>query len=145
MLNLDLIGARLGQYGAAWLAAFAGLAIGFAVFVALTLLSSQSGPTKTVLLVLGLILLFPLFWAPMLGAIASAWIGQAAIEYSSVYAGFRIIVGKLVYAVMSLFTDNPYLDAGMAVFQGIATVVGFIASLAQLWQMFAKSRRAAHG
>ena len=143
MLNLDLIGARLGQYGAAWLAtfamvllgdlavglvhiplvaaadvllttAFAGLAIGFAIFVALTLLARQSGPTKTVLLVLGVILLFPLFWAPMLGAIASAWIGHAALEYSSVYAGFRIIVGKVVYAVMRLFTDNPYVDAGMA-------------------------------
>jgi hypothetical protein len=173
MLNLNLIGARLGQYGGAWLAsfalvllgdlavglvhipltaaadvllttAFAGLAIGFAVFVALTLVSRQSGPTKTVLLVLGVLLLFPLFWAPMLGAIASAWIGHVSIEYSSVYAGFRILVGKAIYAVMRLFTDNPYVDAGMAVFQGIATVVGFLASMAQLWQLFVNSQRRAH-
>ena len=173
MINGDLLKARFGQYGAAWLGTFllvlvgdlaAGLArvplaaaanllllaslialaIAFAVFVAQTLLSAHNGATKTVLLVLGVILLLPLLWAPMLGAIASAYIGHVSIEYSSVYAGFRIVVGNVIFGIMTLFTRNPYLEAGFAVFQNLAVVVGFIASMAQLWQVFiAPGRRGA--
>jgi hypothetical protein len=174
MLNLGLVRARFGQYGAAWLGSFlvvllgdlaagllrvpinvaanafllvclVGLAVGFALFVARTLVSDQSGLTKTVLLVLGVALLLPLLWAPVLGAIASAYVGHVSIEYSSVYAGFRIIVGNVIFAVMSLFTNNPYLEAGFAVFQNIAVVIGFLASIVQLWQAFGAPRRRAEG
>jgi hypothetical protein len=177
MLNLDLLMLRFAQYGAVWLASFllvlfgdlavgivhiqlvaaanvllttalCGIAVVFSVFVALTALGRESGATKTAALLLGVLLLFPLLWAPMLGAIASAYIAHVSIEYSSVYAGFRIIIGRVIYSLMRLFTDNPYVEAGLNVFQTIATVVGFIASVAQLWKMFvpqARHSRAAEG
>lgn len=170
MLNVGLLKERLGQYGGAWLGAFllvmfgalaltlvrvpltraadilllialVALAIGFALFVAVTWLSRESAPTKVVLLVLGFALLLPLFWAPMLGAVASAFIGQASIEYSTVYAGFRIIIGKMIWSLMRLFSDNPYVEAGLSVLNAMATVVGFIASLAQLWRIFIAPQR----
>ena len=176
MLNLRLVGTRFGHYGAAWLGSFllvlvgdlaAGLlhmqlaaaadlflsialialAVVFAVFVAVTLLSRESGVTKTVLLILGVLLFLPLLWAPVLGAIVSAFIGQVSIEYSGVYAGFRAVLGKVVFGVMRLFTNNPYLDAGVAVFQALATFLGFCASVVQLWQVFGAGprRREAEG
>jgi hypothetical protein len=174
MLNLGLLRTRFGQYGAAWLGSFllvllgdlaAGLlriplaaaadalllvslialAVAFAAFVARTLVSDESGTTKAVLLVLGLVLLLPLLWAPVLGAVASAYIAHVSIEYSGVYAGFRIIVGNVIFAVMRLFTNNPYLEAGFAVFQNLAVIVGFLASTVQLWQTFVGRRRAAEG
>ena len=172
MINGDLLKARFGQYGAAWLGTFllvllgdlaagllhmpltsaadlfllislVSLAIAFAVFFAQTVLSGQNGATKTVLLVLGALLLLPLLWAPMLGAIASAFIGHVSIEYSGVYAGFRIVVGNVIFGVMSLFTHNPYVEAGIQVFQSLAIFVGFVASMAQLWQTFVAPRRKA--
>ena len=174
MLNLGLLRTRFGQYGAAWLGSFllvllgdlaAGLlriplvvaadalllvslialTVAFATFAARTLVSDESGTTKAVLLVLGLVLLLPLLWAPVLGAVASAYIAHVSIEYSGVYAGFRIIVGNVIFAVMSLFTHNPYVDAGIAVFQNVAITLGFLASLVQLWQTFMGRRRAAEG
>lgn len=170
MLNLGLVQARFGQYGAAWLGSFLvvllgalgamllhvpvvsaanvlllvcliALAMAFALFVARTLVSAESGATKTVLLVLGVALLLPLLWAPVLGGVAAAFFGKASIEYSGVYAGFRIIVGNVIFAVMSLFTHNPIVDAGIAVFQNIAVVVGFLASMVQLWQTFIAPRQ----
>ena len=175
MLNVDLLSIRLRQYSAAWLASFAvvllgdlvaglfhmsltaaadvllllalfALGVAFAVFVALTLLGRHNGLTKTVLLVLGAVLLLPLLWAPMLGAIASAFIGHVAIEYSTVYAGFRIVVGNVIFAIVSLFTHNAYVEAGIQVFQALAAVVGFVAAVAQIWQMVnPPGRRPAEG
>jgi hypothetical protein len=175
MLNLGLLRTRFGQYGAAWLGSFMlvllgdlgaalirapivaaanvlllialiGLAVVFALFVARTAASGESGVTRTVLLALGFALLLPLLWAPVLGAVLSAYIGGVSIEYSSVYAGFRVIVGNVIFGVMSLFTHNPYVDAGIAWFQNIAILLGFFASLVQLWQAFiAPKRRSADG
>src|SRR5215469_7946474 len=111
MLNLGLLQVRFGQYGAAWLAGFLlvllgdlggllvhapivasanlfllialiGLAVVFALFVARTLVSAESGVTKTVLLVLGFVLLLPLLWAPVLGAVLSAFVGKVSIQHS---------------------------------------------------------------
>ena len=175
MLNLDLLGRRFRQYSAAWLAAFmlvlvgdlaagmllhvavtdaanllltvalAALAVAFALFVAVTLAARETGVTKFVLLVLGIALLLPLLWAPVLGAIASAFFGHVSIEYSSAYANFRIVVGRVIYALMTLFTKNPYVDAGIAMFQNIAVVIGFAAAVVQLWQTFVSRRREAEG
>lgn len=168
MLDFGLLGTRLSQYGAAWLAAFLlvflgalgahfllhmdmiavanallGLALTVlvilvAVFVAYTLLSRMRGLTKPAMLLAGLILLLPLLWAPVLGAIAAAWIGHVTIEYSSVYAGFRIVLGRLLYGVTQMLFGNPYVEAAMAFFQGLATFVGFIASAAQIWNMLGR-------
>ena len=172
MLNVDLLRVRFGQYGAAWLGTFLlvllgcsaagvahiqivdaanllllvcliGLALAFAVFVARTLVSGESAVTRTVLLVLGIALLLPLLWAPVLGAILAAFFGHVSIEYSGIYAGFRIIVGNVIFLIMRLFTNNPYVDAGIAVFQNLAVVIGFLAGLVQLWQTFVARKREA--
>jgi hypothetical protein len=175
MLNLDLLGRRLRQYSAAWLAAFllvlvgdlaagmlmhmavtdaanlfltaalAGLAVAFALFIAVTVAAPESAVTKFALLVLGIALLLPLLWAPVLGAIASAFFGHVSIEYSSAYANFRVVVGRVIYTLMALFTRNPYIDAGIAMFQNIAVVVGFAAAVVQLWQTFVARRSEAEG
>ncbi len=178
MLNLGLVAKRFGQYGAAWAGAFLlvllgdlaltvarvpfakacdplllialiAVSVGFALFVALTWASRESTPTKVVLLAAGVVLLFPLLWAPMLGAVAAAYLVKASVEYSAVYAGFRIIIGRMIFMGMRLFSDNPYVEAGLSVLNVLATVVGFIASLAQLWRMFVappqKQKRAAEG
>ena len=170
MLNFDLIRVRLSQYGAVWLASFLLVAVGagigglllrqdltkmfdvlltlafvaiglmMAAFLAVTLFGRQPAATKVVLLALGLVLLLPLLWAPVLGAIVCAFFGHVSIEYSSVYAGFRIMLGRWLFGVMSLFSSNPYVDAAFGFMQSVATVVGFTASVAQLWQVFGRRR-----
>ena len=172
MLNFDLIRVRLSQYGAAWLAAFLLVAVGagigglllrqdlnrmfdvllvlafaalgvmMAAFLVVTLIARESVGTKLVLLALGLVLLLPLMWAPVLGAIVCAFFGHVSIEYSTVYAGFRIVLGRWLFGVMSLFSSNPYVDAAFGFMQSFATVVGFTASVAQLWQVFGRRRTA---
>jgi len=173
MINFDLLNRRLRQYGAAWLisflavlagcvaaggllhvsltaaidmallAAFGVLAVLTAVALVLALASSESGATKTTVIVVGLFLLIPLFWAPVLGAIAAAALGHASIEYSTVYASFRILLGKGVYAVMGLFTQNPVIELGMKLMEIFAAVVGFVAALTQVWEVLGKRGRAA--
>jgi hypothetical protein len=110
MLNLTLIRIRLGQYGLAWLIAFAVafaaslaaahvfdlpfaraadpvLGAGFGIlgcliagFFVLTLAARQTWLTTTFLLILGLVLLLPLLWAPVLGVVVGAWVERASIE-----------------------------------------------------------------
>ena len=168
MLDFRLLGKRLSQYGAAWLATFLLVFVGataahfllrmdmivaanallalaltavvilVAVFVSHTALARMKGFTKPVMLLAGLLLLLPLLWAPVLGAIAAAWIGHASVEYSSVYAGFRIVLGRLLYGVTQMLFGNPYVEAAMTFFQGLATFVGFIASAAQIWNMLGR-------
>ena len=165
MLNLTLLRVRLGQYGVAWLSAFiltllasltvtqllhlpfaqaadpvlgTGLiVIGLllAAFFFTTLTGPQTGVTKTFLVIPGLILLLPLLWSPVLGVVAGAWIDKATIEYSSVYAGFRILVGRFFYEVTELAFGNPLVDAAWSFMQGFATAVGFLAALGQAWHM----------
>ncbi len=168
MLDFGLLGKRLSQYGAAWLSAFLLVFLGavalhfllrmdmvaaanallafaltavvvlVAMFVSYTVLARMRGFTKPVMVLAGVVLLLPLLWAPVLGAIAAAWIGHVSIEYSGVYAGFRIVLGQLLYSVTQLLFGNPYVEAAMAFFQGLATFVGFIASAAQIWNMLGR-------
>ena len=175
MINFDLLALRLRQYGLAWLAGFLAVLIGCAAaggllhapmvsaidllllvsFAALAILvvaafvlalvSKESGATKTAIIAIGLFLLIPLFWAPVLGAIAAAALGHASIEYSTVYAGFRILLGKGIYGVMSIFTHNPVIELGMKLMEIFAAVVGFIASISQVWEVMGKRKRVADG
>ena len=172
MLNFDLLGRRLRQYATAWvlsflfvlivglaaglllhidlipvidgllLAGFAAVAVMVVVFAALTLTADETGATKGALFATGLVLLTPLIWAPVLGAIATAFFGHVSIEYSSVYAGFRIVLGKAVWAVLRLFSENPVIEAGMKLMEAFATIVGFTASVSQLWEVLGKRRKA---
>jgi hypothetical protein len=173
MLNFDLMALRLRQYGAAWvlsfvlvaiaaaiahfllhmdlvsvinvllLAAFAVIAVLVAVFLALTFTAGETGATKGALLGTAVVLAVPLLWAPVLGAVTSAFFAHVSIEYSSVYAAFRILIGKAVWAVLRLFSENPVIEAGMKLMEIFAAVVGFIASVSQLWEVLGKRRRAA--
>lgn len=175
MLNFDLMARRLRQYGAAWLlsflgvliaaaaaglllhmdmisainvlllAAFAAIAALVVLFLALTLAADETGATKGAVMATGLVLLTPLIWAPVLGAIVAAFIGHVSIEYSTVYADFRIVLGKAVYAVLGVFTRNPVIEAGMKLMEIFATVVGFIASVSQIWEVLGRRGRAAGG
>jgi hypothetical protein len=176
MLNLELIARRLEQYGGAWVlsfllvllgglglsllfhldlimvadrllaAAFVGLIALVAAFVAVTVMAREPWPTKVVLILLGVVLLLPLLWAPVLALIGCAWIAHVPIEYSGVYAGFRIVVGRLLYGVTELIFGNPLVELAWGFFQGLATVVGFFSALVQIWsflqRMSARSRTA---
>lgn len=168
MLNLELIRHRLGQYGAAWLlsflavflgglggslllkldlievadkllaAAFVGLVVAVAVFLAATIVAAETWATKFLLIVVGVILLLPLLWAPVLALVGCAWIAHVPIEYSEVYAGFRIVVGRLFYAVTQAIFGNPLVELAWTFFQGLATVVGFFSGLFQIWSFLQK-------
>jgi len=172
MINIDLLALRLRQYAAAWMIAFLAALIGcvaaggllrapliaaidvallvtFAVLavlaaavLVLTLTSKESGATKTAVIVTGLFLLIPLFWAPVLGALAAAALGHVSIEYSTVYAAFRILLAKGVYAAMRLFTQNPVIELGMRLMEIFAAVVGFVAALTQVWEVLGRRGRA---
>ena len=175
MLNFDLMALRLRQYGAAWvlsflavliagataqfllhmdlvsvinvllLIAFAVIAVLIAAFLALTFTANETGATKGALLGTAIVLAAPLLWAPVLGAVTAAFFGHVSIEYSTVYAAFRILIGKAVWAVLRMFSENPVLDAGMKLMEIFAAVVGFIASVSQLWEVLGKRRRPADG
>ncbi len=175
MINFDLLALRLRQYGLAWVVGFFAVLIGclvasgllhmqltkaidlllFAGFAALAVLvvaafllalvSSESGATKTAIIAIGLFLLIPLFWAPVLGAIAAAALDHASIEYSTVYASFRILLGKGIYAVMRIFSQNPVIELGMKLMEIFAAIVGFIASISQVWEVMGKRKRAMGG
>ena len=160
MLNLDLIGARLSQYGMVWLAAFvlavastlipiwafdARLAeaadmtlmiafpsLGVLLVAALVVfaVARETWLTRGTLIVLTLILALPLFWSPVLAVVAAAWANGSAIEYSEVYAGFRILVGKASYAITEEIFGSPLVDAAWSAMQIFAGLLGFISAFA---------------
>jgi len=163
-MNGALIKRRLGQYGLAWVSGFllvllGGLAaiwgfkapfvqsanlllqvaltlltLGVLTIVVLTVLAREGLMTKLLLVVLALVLFLPLLWAPMLGAVAVAALTRHAVEYSGVYAQFRIVVSQLGQTLFS----NSTRDAVWSAFQAIATVIGFIASAVQIWEFLRK-------
>jgi hypothetical protein len=114
--------------------AFIGLGGAMAYGVGATAVSRAGLATKSLVTALGLALLLPLLWAPVLAVLVVAAIGGAVIEYSTAYAGFRIVVSQLVYPVVSLFTQSPLAAAAWVAFQVAASIVGFAASMAQVWK-----------
>jgi hypothetical protein len=175
MLNSDLLKSRLSQYGVAWLLAFAlgllltlavpplahmrlvqvadiylplaFLLLGLALLGALVLglLSRESFPVKLILVLLTLILALPLFWAPVLGAVLSAYITHASIEYSQAYAGFRILIGELIFPLSQALFAGALWDSVWKAFQVISTLIGGLVGIYQFWgilqQLFGPRRR----
>ena len=86
-------------------------------------------------------LLLPLLWSPVLGAVVAAWLTGAAIEYSQVYAQFRIHVGQILFPLVTTLTRSDLVDLGWNAFQAVATVIGFVAAFTQLWPGFVASFR----
>lgn len=165
MLNLTLIRRCLRQYGLVWLGAFAlvlaaaliawklatidyiaaadllltgvfpVLGLILAGFMIYALALKQTPLTKAVLIVFAVVLALPLLWAPVLGVIAGAWIAHVSIEYSSVYAAFRITVGKLLYVVTEQVFGSPLVDAAWKAMQAFAGLVGFISAAVHSWRV----------
>ena len=109
-----------------------GAAMGFGVGA--TAVSKAGLATKSLVTALALLLVLPLLWAPVLAVLVTAAIGGVAIEYSTAYAGFRIAVSQLIYPLIALFTDSPLATAVWAIFQVAASVIGFAASMVQVWK-----------
>lgn len=115
-------------------AAFVLLGGAMAYGVGATAVSRAGLATKSLVTALGLVLLLPLLWAPVLAVLVVAAIGGAVIEYSTAYAGFRIVVSQIIYPLVSLFTESPLATAVWAIFQVVASVIGFLASMVQVWK-----------
>lgn len=162
MRNRAAIRHRLSQYSALWLSGFllvliiaatGALVVGRdlvdladwllpAAFVLLgsamvygvgaTIVSRTGLAAKTLVTALAVVLALPLLWAPVLAVLVVAAINGAVIEYSTAYAAFRITVSHLIYPLVSLFTESPLATAVWAIFQVVASVIGFIASAVQV-------------
>lgn len=161
----DVLKSRLSAYGAVWLASFvlvlggtaiATLGLGYdlidvadlvlpvsftilglavLVGVGITVISRASLIAKCLVTLLALLLILPLLWSPVLAVLIVATIAQAAIEYSSAYANFRIIVSQLIYPLVALLVEGPLVAMVWNLFQVVASVVGFVASALQVWRV----------
>ncbi|MFA7262432.1 MAG: hypothetical protein WC068_05365 [Caulobacter sp.] len=115
-------------------AAFAGLTLAvLAVLVATITAGRETVATRLVIVLMALVLFLPLLWTPVLGAITAAWIGHVSIEYSAVYAQFRILVSQALFSLAGLVFANPLIDTVWTLFQGLATIVGFLSAFFQVW------------
>jgi hypothetical protein len=162
LLNGDLIMQRLSQYAAVWVlaftvvltgalgarygfgldlidtadillpAAFAVLGLLAAAFLVITLFDKQTILTHIVVVVGGLLLILPLLWSPVLAVIFAAWIAKVSIEYSTAYAQFRITISDLIYPI-SQFLFGPALSSAWLFFQGLASVVGVLSAMRQIF------------
>ncbi|HYF23145.1 MAG TPA: hypothetical protein VD929_07085 [Caulobacteraceae bacterium] len=161
-MNLEFLKRRLGWFGAAWLGTFvlvlagllgatllfgtelvsaadlllrlalAALGLGTAAAVVQALVSREGFVTKAAVVLLAVVLVLPLLWSPVLASVLAAWAAKVPIEYSTVYAGFRVTVSQMLYPIGALFSGE-IAQAVWELFQGAATLVGFLASAAQLW------------
>ncbi|MDP3405983.1 MAG: hypothetical protein Q8S03_14930 [Brevundimonas sp.] len=163
MIGLGHIKTRLGQYGAAWVAAFlvagaailtgnlfddlmvvidrvlpvvmAAVVLALGIGVILTLLSRESLGTKLATGALALLLVLPLMWAPVAAAVAVAFFAERAIEYSQTYAAFQIGVSEMLFPLEETVRSGAVFGSVWALFQGVATVVGFISALSNIWPL----------
>lgn len=104
-----------------------------AALIATLTAGRETVATRLVIVLLALLLFLPLLWAPVLGAVTAAWIGHVSIEYSAVYAQFRILVSQALFRLAGLVFANPLIDTVWTLFQGLATIVGFLSAFFQVW------------
>ena len=165
---MDTLKTRLGQYGAAWvgsfllvlvLSLFATVVLGmemtavadglliaalpvlsFALLagVALNVIGRDSVGIKIVVVLLALVLGLPLLWAPVLAVVLAAGVNHTPIEYSEVYAWFRITVSQILYPLVSALVSGAAIRWVWEMFQIFATIVGGIASAIQVWNFLKK-------
>lgn len=108
-----------------------GLALGAGVVK--SFFSAETPLTKIVVLVLALLLLLPLLWAPVAAAVAIAFFADRSIEYSGAYAAFRIAVSDVLWPISQGFGFGGVLEALWSAFQWTASVVGFISAWVNAW------------
>jgi hypothetical protein len=65
--------------------------------------------------------------------VAIAFFADRSIEYSGVYAAFQIGVSELLFPLEEWVRSGAVFGSVWALFQGVATVVGFISALANIW------------
>lgn len=161
-MNTVLIKRRLGWYGLAWLggfllvllAALVGhylfgadiidmadllIPIGLSVMtlalagvVLRDLFGRHAIGTRVVVFLLGALLYLPLLWSPVVATVASAWIADRSIEYSTAYAQFRITVSQLLYPIIEALDSGAAFELAWQAFQFVASAVGFFSSLFQV-------------
>ena len=158
---------RLGQYGALWVGAFllaglailaatavedliaavdhvlpvmlAGTALGLGIGVIASLVSGETLGTKLIVLALAVVLSLPLLWAPVAAAVVLAFFADRSIEYSLVYAGFQIGISELLFPLDAWVRSGAVFGSVWALFQGVATVVGFISALSNIWPLLRRA------
>jgi len=165
---METVKRRLGQYGAAWfgsfllvlvlalggrfllgmelvgladvllLAAFLVLTVALGAGVVATFMGRNGLGAKLLVLLLALVLYLPLLWAPVLAVIVAAFFAGVPIEYSGIYAQFRITVSELLYPLVSAVVSGAAIRFVWELFQIFATIVGAIASAIQVWNFFRK-------
>jgi hypothetical protein len=160
MFNLGYLKRRLGQYAALWVGGFllGGAAIlvglGFADLmtavdwvlpvmlgalvlatgagVVVSLLSGETVGTKLVVLLLAVLLVLPLLWAPVSAAVSIAWFADRSIEYSESYAAFQIGVSRVLFPISQALGQGDLFGWVWSAFQWVSTVVGFLAALSRI-------------
>jgi hypothetical protein len=165
---MDTLKTRLGQYGAAWVGSFllvlvlslfatvvlgmemtavadglliatlAALSFALLAGVVLTVIGRDSTGIKIVVVLLALVLGLPLLWAPVLAVVLAAGVNHTPIEYSEVYAWFRITVSQILYPLVSSIVSGAAIRWVWEMFQIFATIVGGIASAIQVWNFLKK-------
>jgi hypothetical protein len=168
MFNGPLIGRRLSWYAGAWVGTFVltllaclvgpmliswrlveiadvvlppmllFLAAGTAGVLVLALVSRETLGTKLAVTLLGLLLLLPLLWAPVSGAVVAAFLGGVSIEYSSAYAAFRIVVSRVLFPVYQAIFGGGMAEHAWELFQAASTVVGLVAGIVRLWPLIVR-------
>lgn len=161
MFDLAYIKRRLGWYGAAWVVGFlvsgagvliaslfadliqgadlilptmlAAMVLALGVGLVLALISKETVGTKLALILLALILLLPLMWAPVSAAVAIAFFAERSIEYSQTYAAFQIGVSELLFPLETFVRSGAIFGGVWAAFQVLASIIGFFSALANIW------------
>jgi hypothetical protein len=163
MISLGHLKRRLGHYAALWVAAFliSGTAILAGLFFAdlmtaadlvlpimlgavtlalgggviASFLSRETLGTKLVVLLLALLLVLPLLWAPVSSAVLIAFFADRSIEYSEAYAAFQIGIAQVLFPLSEAIGDGDLFGWVWIAFQWVSSLVGFVSALANIWPM----------
>lgn len=163
MISLAHVKRRLGQYAAVWVGAFllsgaailgglwfldlmaatdlvlpaliGGVTLVLGAGLITSLLSGETLGTKLVILLLALLLMLPLLWAPVSAAVVIAFFADRSIEYSQAYAAFQIGVGQVLFPISEAVGDGDLFGWAWIAFQWVSTIVGFLSALAKVWPM----------
>ena len=112
------------------------LGVAAAGVVLMDLSGKSSGGTKLAIFILAVLLLLPLLWAPVSAMVVAAYLDPArSITYSGAYAQFRITVSQLIYPLVAMLGDDPLISFVWQAFQVVASVVGAVASVLQVWRV----------
>lgn len=103
--------------------------------VVLSLISPHTLGTKLAVVLGALVLLLPLLWAPVSAAVVIAFFADRSIEYSAVYADFRIGISRVLYPATTALFGGGAFDLIWGAFQAVATFVGFVAAVVRLWPL----------